>query len=247
MDKLIFLSDLHGNWQAAQAMENEIRKIGPTKIWFLGDAVGKGPDSDLTCDWVRNNCDYFIAGNWDTGLSRSFYQHTNAADHFYWNQIGKERFDWLSSLPLEGSVWISGFHFRLVHGRTLDPLYLANDPIDKLLKGFVSSDGKTSYSGLICGDCHTAFVRPTPEGFAINCGSVGNSLDVTNAHALLIEGDLDSREKTPIRMSILSVPYDNQAAIERAWECPEIPLYRSYINEIKTGIYSRLMPEFQDE
>lgn len=56
MSKIIVLADLHGNMTAVSAMEKEIAGIAPDRIWFLGDAVGKGPQSAETCDWVRKNC-----------------------------------------------------------------------------------------------------------------------------------------------------------------------------------------------
>ena len=69
MAKIILLADLHGNMPATLAMEKEINRIEPDEIWFLGDAVGKGPESDQTCDWVRTHCQHFIGGNWDYGNS----------------------------------------------------------------------------------------------------------------------------------------------------------------------------------
>ena len=46
--KIFLLADLHGNMVATEAMEKELDRIQPDDVWFLGDAVGKGPDSDLT-------------------------------------------------------------------------------------------------------------------------------------------------------------------------------------------------------
>ena len=51
--KVVLLADLHGNMTATRAMEQELDRIGPDDVWFLGDAVGKGPESDQTCDWAR--------------------------------------------------------------------------------------------------------------------------------------------------------------------------------------------------
>ena len=44
--KIVLLADLHGNMVATEAMERELDRIRPDDIWFLGDAVGKGPESD---------------------------------------------------------------------------------------------------------------------------------------------------------------------------------------------------------
>ena len=117
--KIVLLADLHGNMAATKAMEQELERIRPDEVYFLGDAIGKGPESDKTCDWVRMHCDHWLAGNWDRKLS----EKRDQADYaFYTTQIGPERFAWLDSLPLEDELTIAGMRFRLVHGRYLDPL-----------------------------------------------------------------------------------------------------------------------------
>ena len=70
MDKILFIADLHGNMPATLALEKEINRIQPDDIWFLGDAVGKGPESDKTVDWVRAHCNHFLSGNWDVFVDR---------------------------------------------------------------------------------------------------------------------------------------------------------------------------------
>ena len=229
--KIVLLGDLHGNMVATRAMERELDRIKPDDMYFLGDAIGKGPESDRTCDWVREHCRHWIAGNWDRGLSRD-----RAKFPFYEEQIGRERFDWLDSLPLEDELTISGIRFRLVHGRFLDPLYISFDPDEKLRSGFRFHDGRPEAGGLICADSHRPFIRPLEGGFAINTGSVGNNLSVPRAHALLLEG-----EDGPgtLRMTILSVPYDNRKAAEVANLYPDLPLKEAYQREVLTGIYSR--------
>ena len=66
---------------------------------------------------------------------------------------------------------------------------------------------------------------------------MGNSLGVPRAHALMLEGD--ERPDTPLMMTVLSVPYDTQAAVDRAMADDELPFRDSYIKEITTGIYAR--------
>ncbi|MBO4627643.1 MAG: metallophosphoesterase family protein [Lachnospiraceae bacterium] len=229
--KIIVLADLHGNMVATEAIEREIEKIKPDDIWFLGDAVGKGPESDKTIDWVRAHCNHWIAGNWDRVLSQIPEKNL-----FYIEQIGQERLDWLNSLPLEDELTISGMRFRLVHGRFLDPLYIGDDPDEKLRAGFRFHDGRPEANGLICADTHTPFIRPLDDGYAINTGSVGNNLGVPRAHALLLEG-----EEGPgtLRFTILSVPYDNKKAAEIADRYPDLPKKEGYQREVTMGIYSR--------
>ena len=229
--KIVLLADLHGNMVATEAMERELEKIRPDDIWFLGDAVGKGPESDRTCDWARTHCGHWIAGNWDRSMS--MYPEYNA---FYRQQLGKERIDWLDSLPLEDELEISGFRFRLVHGRFLDPLYLSFDPDEKLRAGFRFHDGRPEANSLICADSHRPFIRPLEGGYALNTGSVGNNLSLPRAHALLLEGEAGP---APLNITILSVPYDNREAAERANPYPDLPNREAYQREVRTGIYSR--------
>ena len=113
--RILFLADLHGNMVATEAMEKMIRFLAPDDIWFLGDAVGKGPQSRETCDWVRANCRHFIGGNWDYGIGgREFSE-----DGYFWDQLGEERMAWLNSLPLEDELTVCGQRFRLFRAFSL--------------------------------------------------------------------------------------------------------------------------------
>ena len=229
--KIVLLADLHGNMIATEAMERELDRIGPDDIWFLGDAVGKGPESDKTCDWARKHCRHWIAGNWDRAMR--LYPEYNA---FYVKQVGPERLDWLDSLPLEDELEISGIRFRLVHGRFLDPLYLSFDSDEKLREGFRFRDGRPEANGLICADSHRPFVRPLVGGYAINTGSVGDNLSLPRAHAVLLEGE---KGPAPLNITILSVPFDNRKAAERADLFPDLPKKEAFQREMMTGEYSR--------
>ena len=240
MSKLLFIADLHGNMTATLALEKELEKIQPDEIWFLGDAVGKGPENDKTLDWVRTHCDHFIAGNWDDGIvkgSKEADEDDPCSDSFYWKQLGKERLDWLESLPFEDEVLISGISFRLVHGRPTDINFHPYLSMDELNPGFTDSKGKV-HGGFISADCHMPYIRMHNMGYAINTGSIGNSLGLPRVHALLIEGELGSPEISLINMTILSIPYDNQLAAKIADEYP-LPNKEAYQNEILTGVYSR--------
>lgn len=260
MSKILFVADLHGNYEATMALDAEIKKLKPDDIYFLGDAVGKGPDSDKTCDWVRENCKHWIAGNWDYFLVNSYREQKpiGIGDEFYWEQVGPERMDWLASLPFEDEILISGLNFRLLHGRPTDKNYHPYQSLDEISKGLwgygrsytgvkMSDSGhpelegeKRKFDAFISADCHMPYIQATPDsGYAINTGSVGNSLGVTNCHCLLIEGDPGSSIKTPLKMSILSIPYDIEKAVRRAKDCAGLPNSEAFQKELLTGVYSR--------
>ncbi|MBR4457719.1 MAG: metallophosphoesterase family protein [Clostridia bacterium] len=224
--RILFLGDLHGNWPATLAMEEAIRGLDADDIWFLGDAVGKGPSSDLTCDWVRAHCRHWIGGNWDYGVGgREFSE-----DGFFWDQLGEERLSWLRGLPPEDELTFSGLRFRLFHGRPLTPLLMADSPREEFEAVLVTDWGR--FDGAIFADSHRAFVRTLNGAYVCNAGSVGNNLGVPRAHALLLED-------RPLRMTILSVPYDNEAAAEDARKAKVLLHCDAYIREVLTGVYSR--------
>ena len=240
MSRILFLADLHGNMPATMALEKYIRKNYFDDIWFLGDAVGKGPESDKTLDWVRENCSHFISGNWDLMCVELAKDHPEGYEYysFFLEQLGRERLEWLESLPQEGEITISGIRFRLFHGRPIDANYHPYLSMDELRPGFIDTKG-IQYGGFISADCHMPYIRELDLGYAINTGSVGNSLGLTRCHALIIEGEAGDAKESPISMSILSLPYDNQLAVRIADEYPGLPGKEAYIKEILTGVYSR--------
>ncbi|MDO4484063.1 MAG: metallophosphoesterase family protein [Clostridia bacterium] len=229
--KIALLGDLHGNWAATCAMDKALKTIAPDEIWFLGDSVGKGPSSDKTCDWVRQNCTVCVGGNWDYGIGFKEFSE----DQYFWDMLGEERMAWLRSLPDEAELVMSGIRFRLFHGRPKMPLMSAQDSRELLEATFVN--GEEKYGGVIFADSHRAFIRTLNTGYMINTGSVGINMGVTRAHCLIMEGEKDAMEPGLLQMNILSVPYDRDAALAEVDE--HLPHKDSYINEILTGVYSR--------
>lgn len=230
--KILFLGDLHGNLPATLAMEKQIDLIRPDEIWFLGDAVGKGPSNAETCDWVRAHCQHFVGGNWDYGIGGKEYE----ADEYFWDQLGPERMAWLNGLPLEDEITISGIRFRLFHGRPVTELIQAQTDSEIMTAAF-ATPGKGAFGGVIFADSHRPFIRSLHAGYIMNCGSVGNSTGVPRAHALLVEGG--EKKGDPLLMTVISVDYDNEAAAEIARRDPDLPHKESYIKEVLTGYYAR--------
>ena len=224
--RIVLLGDLHGNRPATLAMDAALREIPADETWFLGDAVGKGPSSAFTCDWVREHCGRFIGGNWDYGIGGKEFPE----DGYYWNQLGPERMKWLRELPREAELAFGGLRIRLFHGRPVTPLLTASS--DREALEATLAPGDCTYDAAIFADSHRPFIRTLNTGYICNTGSIGNSLGVPRAHCLLLED-------APLRMTVLSVPYDNEAAAEDARRDPDLPHRDAWIREVLTGQYSR--------
>ncbi|MBO2517453.1 MAG: hypothetical protein CW338_09345 [Clostridiales bacterium] len=238
MSRILFFSDIHGNMPALRALEKEIEKIKPDQLRFVGDAVGKGPEGDQAVDWLRAHDVRCVRGNWDEGVCRNYHDRLYPEHFFYWRQLGEERIRWLESLPLEDEILISGMNIRVVHGRPSDRLFQAYDSWEELASGFTSKLTGKVYDSYICADSHMPYFRACSHGYAVNTGSVGNSLGVPRVHAVLLEGDIGGTEKTPLSCSILSIPYDNEAAALAAEKYPDFPSREAWQNEVRTGEYS---------
>ena len=224
--RILLLGDLHGNRPATQALDEALKDIPRDVTWFLGDAVGKGPSSAFTCDWVREHCDHWIGGNWDYGIGGQEFPE----DGYYWNQLGPERMAWLNGLPREAELTLAGVRFRLFHGRPVTELLQGDTPNADLAAVLTTESG--TFGGAVFADSHRPFVRTVRGGYVCNTGSVGNSMGMPRVHCLLLED-------APLRMTVLSIPYDNEAAAEDARRDPDLPHRDAWIREVLTGRYSR--------
>lgn len=62
-----FISDIHGNLEALQAVLADIKLQGIEQIYCLGDIVGYGPNPRECIDLVMANCCMTLLGNHDQG------------------------------------------------------------------------------------------------------------------------------------------------------------------------------------
>ena len=232
--RILLLGDLHGNRPATQALDEALKDIPRDVTWFLGDAVGKGPSSVFTCDWVREHCDHWIGGNWDYGIGGQEFPE----DGYYWNQLGPERMAWLNGLPREAELTLAGVRFRLFHGRPTmpEPLYVHSEY--EVLEPYFAPD----YDVVGYADVHRQGMRVLGfKGLLFNTGSVGNGLGVAMAQYAILRGDWNSRELSPLDVTMVTVPYDRQQAIRDAQEAGERGLVNAdlFCKEIETGHYAR--------
>lgn len=238
MDQIAVISDIHGNMPALEAVLEDIRRRGITRIFCLGDMVGKGPHSDLAVDRIREQCEQIVKGNWD-----EFITEETKFEAIRWHQqvLGQERMDYLLELPFCIEFVMSGKLIRLFHAspRSLYERIYPWDEEEKRASLLASSEhcrAKKIADVAGYGDIHTAFVQHIEDKTLFNTGSVGNPLDITQASYAILEGEYNQAEPAPFSISLIRVPYDIELAIRQAEEI-NMPALEPYIIELRTGRY----------
>ena len=254
MQRIAIVSDIHGNMTAWNAVLGDIRKRGITRIFCLGDLVGKGPSSISAVDSVRENCEVIVRGNWDELVAKR-----QPGPHFEWHaeSLGEERLSYLATLPFSYHFQLSGRLIRLVHASSTS-VYHRVQPWDKLeermgmfgtIPESVSKEMIVGEPDVVAyGDVHNAYLQYLNGKLLFNVGSVGNPLDLPQASYCIMEGTSEEQAELethalskplPFNVQFVRVPYDIEAEVSRALQsgAPDIDLY---INEIRTGVYRGL-------
>lgn len=217
----------------------DIERRGITRIFCLGDLVGKGPHSDRAVDICRTRCEQIIRGNWDDGLA------TNATDDptLQWHQarLGSERLAYLGALPSTIDFVMSGQRIRLFHASQCGVHHRVyqGDPREKLQAMFDSTDftGHAFEPDVVgYGDIHQAYQRTFHHKMLFNVGSVGNPLDLPLACYAVLEGSTEDGAAAPLSITLVRLPYDIERAIREATD-EAMPDLQPYANELRTARY----------
>src|SRR2546427_12631174 len=178
MEHVAIISDLHGNLPALEAVLCDIKRRHISRIFCLGDLVGKGPHAEKVVDICQEVCEVTIKGNWDDFIVRDTEKPT-----LLWHQqrLGAERLDYLRQLPQTIDFWMSGRRVRLFHASQARVYYRVRleDPREKHLAMFTN----TAFTGnriepdvVGYGDLHCAFVLHLHRQMLLHVGRLGSPL-----------------------------------------------------------------------
>ena len=236
MDRIAIISDIHGNIPALEAVLADIENKGIKRIMCLGDLAGKGPDSDIAVDMIKNNCELVVKGNWDYFMSEG---DSNVMLAWHRKKLGKKRLDYLKSLPIYVEFFMSGRLIRLCHAAPDDVFHRVQSraSYEEKITLFKDPKGENKESEIIgYGDIHGAYLDNFKEKTLFNVGSVGNPLDITQSSYAIIEGNYEDKNVSAFSISLVRVPYNIEKAVQQAMSS-NMPDMDEYINELRTARY----------
>ena len=153
-------------------------------------------------------------------------------------KLGKEKFDWLSQLPLNQEVKVEGITFNIFHSTPTKCRGGFSYPTNEQAN-FDELMSQTDADVGIYGHTHRSILRMTNDGrYIFNPGSVGMPV----SDRLEISGKASYGILTVDQRSVLSwdqrnVPYDLEKELQIARE-REIPYYALYEELLRTGKFT---------
>ncbi|MGM0380501.1 MAG: metallophosphoesterase family protein [bacterium] len=117
---LIFISDIHGNKLALQAV---LEQLKGKNIYCLGDIVGYGPRPAGCVEIIRNNCRETIQGNHDAAVTgqhdyTTFTAPARRSTQWTRKRLNSGQLNFLRNLPLS----LEKSNICLYHGSPAEPL-----------------------------------------------------------------------------------------------------------------------------
>jgi predicted phosphodiesterase len=246
LDRIALISDVHGNLTALEAVLADIDARGITRIFNLGDYVGKGPRGREVIDLCRERCAVNILGNWDDFLPDPERTFDSEGLAWWLAQLGDGQGDWLRALPFNHDFLLSGRRVRLFHASAASVHRRVRFDHDE--QEFLGMFANTPATGdgpaptvVGYGDTHDPFYEVTSGGLTLfNTGSVGNSMGDPTPVYVILEGVLDSAAAASLSVQFVRVPYHVEAEIAAATRMG-MPELAGYVSELRDGVYRGAM------
>jgi putative phosphoesterase len=178
-----FISDIHGNFTALQAVLDDIKKEGVDQIICLGDTVSLGPQPVEVLDTLRELRTINIRGNHDAAIldpaKADYYQITeHLVPDLHWGRerLKEDDYEFIKSFKNTHEIQFpNGIQLLAFHGSPLSTTHLIKATTDTSLldEYFVGQTAKV----LIGGHSHIQMQRRYGDRLILNSGSVGNAFE----------------------------------------------------------------------
>lgn len=238
--KYAFISDIHGNTVALEAVLKDISMKNVDKIIVLGDLCFRGPEPKKALDMIRSLETDVIKGNADEWVIRGVkvdevpdhaLNMMNKERNWCVSQLDKNDMDFLLGLPHSYELNIEAMAIEGFHAtpNSLFDIVLPHTDDDTIYKKLMSSKAKI----FIYGHIHTPFIRYINGKVIINTGSVGLPFDgLAKASYAIVEITSGN-----FRTSIERVDFDIEKVVS-LYESVRYPNAETMIRILKSGVNS---------
>jgi putative phosphoesterase len=236
--KVAFISDIHGNAIALEAVLLDISKKEVDQVYVLGDLVYRGPEPKRSLELIQSLHTKVIKGNADEWVVRGVregevpdkaLEMMNRERQWIVDQLNTSDIEYLQQLPTELTTTIDGIDVVAFHA-TPDSLFeiILPDTADDTVK--TSLMHRADAQVYIYAHIHRPYIRYIDGKVIMNTGSVGLPFDgVAKASYGMIEV-----ENGNLRTSIERVNYDTEKVMELYKE-RDYPNADMMIDTIKNG------------
>lgn len=179
--RIAFISDIHGNYTALEAVLADIKKIGVDEIICLGDTVSLGPQPREVLAALHEIKSINIKGNHDGAIlepeKAAFYEITeHLVPDLHWGRerLAKEDFDFIKTFKDTHTLTFPNeIELLAFHGSPLSTTHLIKATTDSsLLDEYFAGQSAKVFIG---GHSHIQMQRRYGDKLILNSGSVGNA------------------------------------------------------------------------
>jgi putative phosphoesterase len=232
--KIAFISDIHGNATALEAVLKDLESKKVDKIYILGDLCFRGPEPKRSLELVRSLNTAVIKGNADEWVVRGInkgevpddaLEMMNKEREWTASQLDSDSIKYLKDLPTElrlefGKIKVQAFHAT---PNSLFEVVLPSESDEVLIEKMLKDDADL----YIYAHIHKPFIRFLNGKCVMNIGSVGLPFDGLRKSSY---GLLEISDKS-WQASIVRVNYNVNEVIERFNESdyPNIELIKKIL------------------
>jgi len=179
--RLAILSDIHGNYDALNAVLEECKKYKIEQYLCLGDYVGYYYEPKKVWDLIyslngvkiKGNHEDLLNGSLSSRVIRNQIKEKYGTGHqVAQNQLSIEEIKQLYNLPKKKLIQIRKYTFELNHGSPWDQsIYLYPDTAPEILE----KANNPAIDFVLVGHSHYPFIKKLTHSTIINPGSVGQN------------------------------------------------------------------------
>lgn len=267
LDRIAFISDIHGNLEALNTVLNDIERRNVNKIVCLGDIIAKGSHPSECLELIREKCDVVIKGNCDRHFTTDYDMSSSSEiedKRILWNKslLSDDEVEYIQNLPYSHEFYMSGSFIRAFHATPEKDNVVVDteDDFETKYNMFCPSEKTMSDKMadiVIFGHIHHCFTERLYNRTLINAGSVGNTHDIirndtrdadyretTQAVYLILEGRLgDELYDAPLSWQFVRLPYDIDKELENSKNNIE---YDEFMYELRYGRYRNMKKVYKN-